>query len=520
MARFIGSAGILPAIKNICILCLVSCLCFAFPTTVAQSTEQIEWTAVPLTEDAQVQGYVALCRAVYWQNTGNSREVKRQLEAAIRLDPRSSFLHVKLAEASYALRDYRAAKSECKTALELNPDNVEAHYLFGLLNYIEYDINSRGTVANRSRRTAIDKLKRVAIDEFKAATTLNPEHLKAQHYLAAMLYNEADYPGAAKAYSEMVKLKPYDHRLRNRLGLCYSRSNETEKAIKEFNAAARLHKDYLEPHFHLAYLYAAQSRNKEAVEECLWVLKRSPGDVGINLLLSEIYVSMDEFDKAIPRAQGVLRAGKAEQTMIAEAYYRLATAYKGKGRASLAGSHFQKSIDIYKEILEADQKKIKVHYGIAMVYDARGDFNLAEQHLREYIRLDPDEPNVHNFLGYTFLQHDVNLEEAVALIKKAVAMQPQNGAFRDSLGWAYFKQGNLDEAIGELEKAAELIPDDSDIREHLGEAYLKKGGEFVEKAVLEWEKALEVKPKNTSLRQRLGKLRTALEQKEEGTKEP
>ncbi len=512
MARFNGSAGILPAIKSICILCLMLCLCLAFSTTVAKSAERIDWTAVPLTEDAQVQSYVALCRAVYWRNMGNSREVKRQLEAAIRLDPRSSFLHVKLAEASYNLPAYSVAQSECETALELNPDNADAHYLLGLLNFIRYDVNRRKPV--------VDKFKRVAIDEFKAATTLNPEHLKAQHYLAAMLYNERDYPGAAKAYSEMVKLKPYDHRLRNRLGVCYSRSNKTEKAIKEFNAAARIHKDYLEPHFHLAYLYAGQSRNKEAVEECLWVLKRSPGDVSINLLLSEIYVSMDEFDKAIPRAQGVLRAGKAEKTMAAEAYYRLATAYKGKGRASLADSHFRKSIDLYKEILEADQKNVKVHYGIAMVYDARGDFNLAEQHLREYIRLDPDEPDVHNFLGYTFLQHDVNLEEAVALIKKAVAMQPQNGAFRDSLGWAYFKQGNLDEAIGELEKAAELIPDDSDIREHLGEAYLKKGGEFVEEAVLEWEKALEIRPKNTSLRQRLGKLRSALEQKEEGTKEP
>jgi tetratricopeptide (TPR) repeat protein len=104
-------------------------------------------------------------------------------------------------------------------------------------------------------------------------------------------------------------------------------------------------------------------------------------------------------------------------------------------------------------------------------------------------------------------------------------MEPENGAFRDSLGWAYFKLGDLDEAIVELERAAELMPSDSEIREHLGEVYLKKGGDFVEKAVLEWEKALEMKPKNTALQQRLSELRRSLGQTEnteggtEGTKE-
>ena len=85
-------------------------------------------------------------------------------------------------------------------------------------------------------------------------------------------------------------------------------------------------------------------------------------------------------------------------------------------------------------------------------------------------------------------------------------MEPNNGAFRDSLGWAYFKAGKLDEAITELEKAAELAPDDSEVREHLGEAYLKKGGEFAQRAIQEWEKALELKPSKTELRQKLNDL--------------
>ena len=132
--------------------------------------------------------------------------------------------------------------------------------------------------------------------------------------------------------------------------------------------------------------------------------------------------------------------------------------------------------------------------------------------MRRYIDLDPDEPNTYNFLGYIFVESEANLEEAVSLIQKAVEMQPNNGAFRDSLGWAHFKLGNLDEAIAELEKAVEFIPEDGEVREHLGEAYLKKGGEFARKAILEWEKSLEIKPNNVSLQRRLEELRRSLGQ--------
>ena len=89
-------------------------------------------------------------------------------------------------------------------------------------------------------------------------------------------------------------------------------------------------------------------------------------------------------------------------------------------------------------------------------------------------------------------------------------MQPNNGAFRDSLGWAYYKLGNTDRAIKELELAVQFIPDDSDVREHLGAAYLKRGGKVAQKALLQWEKALEIQPGNTELQKKLADLRKKL----------
>ena len=477
----------------------------------AEEMEQVfdAESGIDYTSDPEIRSYVSLYKAVYWKYMGDYNEARRHLESAIQLVPKSSFLHSSLAETMYVLsvrpgsaeKDLiTAAESECRISLSLDPDNVDSHFLLGVLSLRKRD-------------------RQGAIVEFKKAAELDPGHLRAQSYLGDLLMEDQDYKGAALAYSELVKVQPYNHKLRLRLGISYSRSGEAEKAIKELSAATKLRSDYLEPHFYLARLYAQQSRNKEAIRECMIVLRTAPDDPDVNLLLAEIYVSMDEFDKAITISDKILKRQRIEQTKRAEAHFRIAAAYEGKEEAELADFHFQKSIDTYGQVLEKNPGKIDVHYKIAMVYDARGDLELAERHLRRYIELDPDEPNTYNFLGYILAESDKNLEEARTLIEKAVEMDPKNGVFRDSLGWAHFKLGDLDESIAELEKAVEFMPEDSAVREHLGEAYLKKGGKFAGKAILEWERSLEIKPNNPSLQQRLADLRESLEQMESVSEE-
>ena len=489
-------------LKRFCVSIIILFLCLSVAT--AQTEEEEDFDAAQYRSAPEVQSYAALCRAIYWKHTahrtaddrerrGNYQEARGQLIAAIRSDPRSSFLYARLAEVFVYLGDDVRAKSACNKALELNPGNADAHYWSGRLKY------------RRDRKGAIH--------EFKEAAKLNPDHIAAQSFLAALSYDTEDFQTAAGAYSAIVKFRPYEPKLRNQLGISYMKIGETAKAIKEFNAAVRLDSGDVDSHFRLARLYARQSRNEEAIEECLTVLGRSsgPGIESTILLLGEIYVATGDFDKAISRLTGFLRRQRMDKDILAEAHYRLATAYKGKNETNLADPHFQKSIDIYEEIMVEDQKSNDSRYYLAMVYDARGDTSQAEKYLREYIRLEPDEPNAYNYLGYMLVQNGVKLEEALGLIKKAVAKEPENGAFHDSLGWAYFKLGNLDEAVVELERAIELIPDDSEVREHLGEVYFEKGGDFTQKAIVQWEKALEIRPNNATLQQRLEELSKSLE---------
>ena len=90
--------------------------------------------------------------------------------------------------------------------------------------------------------------------------------------------------------------------------------------------------------------------------------------------------------------------------------------------------------------------------------------------MREAIKRDPNFADAYNYLGYMFAESGENLDEAVMLTKRALEIDPNNGAYIDSLGWAYFKKGMYKEALIELEKAIKLeanSPDVSDIKEHL-----------------------------------------------------
>ena len=102
--------------------------------------------------------------------------------------------------------------------------------------------------------------------------------------------------------------------------------------------------------------------------------------------------------------------------------------------------------------------------------------------------LRPDDPTIMNYLGYSWIDRGINLDEGLALIETALRLAPDNGAITDSLGWAHYKLGNYERAIFYLERAAELAPTISEILDHLGDAYWQVG-RFKE-AGFQWERAM------------------------------
>jgi Flp pilus assembly protein TadD len=120
--------------------------------------------------------------------------------------------------------------------------------------------------------------------------------------------------------------------------------------------------------------------------------------------------------------------------------------------------------------------------------------------LRKTIELKPDHADALNYLGYSFAEKGENLDEAIRLIKRALLIKPDSGYILDSLAWAYYQKGMLNEALEVMKKAVAKMDKDPVMREHYGDIYLKLSDK--DKARLQWFKSLELDPKNQKLREK------------------
>ena len=125
--------------------------------------------------------------------------------------------------------------------------------------------------------------------------------------------------------------------------------------------------------------------------------------------------------------------------------------------------------------------------------------------MRLVLKINPDHPQALNYIGYTYAEKGINLDEAEALIKRALELKPDDGYITDSLGWVYFKKGEIEKAVIELEKAHLLAPEDPVIAEHLGDAYASRN--LIDKAIIMYERAMKLDPKKTELKEKIKKLR-------------
>jgi Flp pilus assembly protein TadD len=140
---------------------------------------------------------------------------------------------------------------------------------------------------------------------------------------------------------------------------------------------------------------------------------------------------------------------------------------------------------------------------LGLVEEKRGNLKSAEKHLRTALKLKPDEPYVQNALGYTLVDHQLNIEEGAALIEKAHQAMPDDGAILDSMGWARYRQGKTEEAVLYLQQAWEKHPD-AEVAAHWGEALWQLGR--LEEARRAWAEGLKIAPHDTLIRKTMKRL--------------
>jgi Flp pilus assembly protein TadD len=153
--------------------------------------------------------------------------------------------------------------------------------------------------------------------------------------------------------------------------------------------------------------------------------------------------------------------------------------------------------------ISASPRDADARLSLGAMLERAGRFPEAEVELREAIRLDPRSAEALNYLGYSLADRGERLDEALELIHGALAIDPWNGAYLDSLGWAYMKRGRLEDARDPLERAAREFPRDATVLEHLGDYYDQTGD--AARAKTFWRRALEAPSDTPGARESLQK---------------
>jgi tetratricopeptide (TPR) repeat protein len=145
----------------------------------------------------------------------------------------------------------------------------------------------------------------------------------------------------------------------------------------------------------------------------------------------------------------------------------------------------------------------RLYFLRASAYDEIGDAKKTEADLQVALKLEPDQPELLNFQGYFWIDRGERLEEALAMVQRAVSAEPESGAMVDSLGWAYYRLGDFKSAVERLQDAVTLDPSIPEVNDHLGDAYWRIGRKT--EAVFQWRRALSLGPD--------AKLKSRVEQK-------
>lgn len=192
----------------------------------------------------------------------------------------------------------------------------------------------------------------------------------------------------------------------------------------------------------------------------------------------------------------ILRDNGEESAAIAAAREAAAT---GGRRAQIAYADLLRSYDrysdaepIYSQLIGAGSDDWRLYFARGASRERLGQWREAEDDLQHALQIEPDQADVLNYLGYSWVDRGERLREGLALITRAADVRPNSGAILDSLGWAHYRLGDYDQAVSYLERAVELEPSDPILNDHLGDCYWRIGRRI--EARFQWRRVLTLKP--------------------------
>ena len=229
----------------------------------------------------------------------------------------------------------------------------------------------------------------------------------------------------------------------------------------------------------------AQENSELAIEYFQRISPRSPlkrvAELQAGLNLADLKRSAE----AVTHLENVIEADPDDM----RAYLALGGVYASDKDYAKAAEVYEQAV---KHLEKPEQENWNLFYQRGIAYERLKQWDKAEPNFRKALELYPDQPNVLNYLGYSWVDMGINLDKGLELIAKAVEQRPSDGYIVDSLGWAYYRLGRYDDAVRELERAVSLMPNDPVLNDHLGDAYWRVGRKL--EATFQWSHARDLEP--------------------------
>jgi tetratricopeptide (TPR) repeat protein len=433
---------------------------------------------------------------------------------------RSAKLYSALGSAYEQRKDYKSAIEAFRHAVVLDRDNLDA--IRGLAENLlndgqadaaleQYKVIADANPEDAQTYLRIAEIYRrqgkydLALESLKKADAMVPDSMDVPYNIAAVYQAQGRYDEAIKILQDLLKKseKPdstaYSQADRNnraifieRLGMIYRDQEHYTAAVETFRKMLTLGDENARSGYQeIIDTYREAKQWPQATAAAKEAVQKLPNDRDLRMVLDAQLADTGDADKSLADVRSMLNGGPEDR----EVYLRLGIMYTRVKRWKEAEEALAKA----EQKSTKTEDKAAVWFLLGDTYQRQKLFDQAEAEFKKVLDTvspnDPQSAATLNYLGYMNADRGVKLDESLSQIKQALTFEPNNGAYLDSLGWAYFKLGKYDLAEESLTKAAVHMGADPTVQEHLGDLYQKTGrlklaAAHWERAVQEWNKTV------------------------------
>jgi tetratricopeptide (TPR) repeat protein len=424
-----------------------------------------------LAQQRSADAYYEFLMARRLETAGDSAGALAALERAAAADPTSAEIRAEIAAFHFRRTPAQRVEGEkaAKEALALDVNNVEANRALGFLYANTVDTGAR----NISPQMMQDAKNAVAHLERAVAGSAGVD-AQTQYTLGRLYLTTGDSAKAVQALTRVVAQNPNNPQALQSLAQAYAAAGDLKGAIRTLQEVV----DYVpRVAVDLAGYQVRAGLLKEAAASYAIALAAQPNSREIKVQRIAALYNAKEY------AQAAALAGEArKQHPDDQNFARL------QARALFDAGDRSAAIAVAEASAKAFPRDSQTKWVLAELYSEAGRDGDRERLLRQMVTESPSDARALNELGYLLATRGEQLDEAITLVRRALDSEPNNGAYLDSLGWAYFRRGDLAEAHKYLAAAAERMPASSEVLDHLGDVHARRG-ELTD-AIAAWTRAL------------------------------